>query len=79
MAKKLKEGKVTTLLAKIRQQKTPTLLARFKHILCAQAIRKYIAAKPDSWLDVEVRITEEELTKRLKPSSPEKVITKKIK
>jgi len=62
-----KIGKVTKLLQKIKEEKTMDLMSRFKHIVSAQAIRIYIAAKPDPLLDIEVRLTEEELLKnRLK-------------
>jgi len=72
-------GKVTKLLKKMREKDTRTLMKRFKHILRAQAIREYMAAKPDEDLNMEVRLTEEELLRRQKPESASIVITKKIK
>ena len=58
-------GKVTDLLAKIREEENIPLMNRFKQILIAQAIREYIAAKPDPDLNIEVRLTEEEIINRI--------------
>ena len=57
----MEKGYVTKLLVKIRDQDTKTLIARFKHLVGAQAIRVYLAAAEDPSLDIEVRLTEEEL------------------
>ena len=65
-----KVGKVGTILSKIKTQETRDLMARFKHIVGAQAIKAYIAAKPDRMLDIEVRLMQEELENRIRPKSP---------
>lgn len=58
-------GKVTDLIAKIRAEENMPLINRFKQILIAQALRNYLASKPDSDLDIEVRLTEEEIMNRI--------------
>lgn len=66
----MKSGIVTKILRKIKQEDTSTLMARFKHIVGAQAIRAYMVAKSDPILDVEVRLTQEELEHRMTKISP---------
>jgi hypothetical protein len=61
----MKKGSVTTMLARMRSQDTTTLIERFKHIVGVRAIKSYIASKPDILLDIEVRLTEDELRSRL--------------
>ena len=75
---KKKQGKITRLLSKIRKQNTFELIERFKHLAGVQAIKSYIAAKPDTDLDIEVRLTGEELLKRLKKKSPSIIKVTKI-
>jgi hypothetical protein len=58
-------GKVTLQLAKIRETSNFELMKRFKHIVGAQAIREYIAAKPDLTLKMEVRLMTEEIDRRM--------------
>ena len=58
-------GKVTELLAKVREMSDTLLVQRFKHISNIQAIKLYLASKPDKILDMEVRFCEEEIIRRL--------------
>lgn len=67
-------GKVLKKISEIRAMPTYELLKRFVHIVGAKAIREYLASRPDQQLNVEVRLTEEELIRRI-PSQP----TKKVK
>lgn len=57
-------GKVLKKLSEIRKKPILELMARFKHIVGAKAVREYIASKPDPMLDIEIRLTEEELVSR---------------
>lgn len=75
-------GKVLRKIEEIRSKPTYELLKRFMHIVGAKAIREYLASKPDQQLNVEVRLTEEELMQRIpsvrpndKKQKPAKIIT----
>lgn len=59
------KGKVLLKLAELRAMSNFALLKRFKHVAGARAIREYIAAKPDLKLNIEVRLAEEELDRRM--------------
>jgi hypothetical protein len=58
-------GKITDLITKIRERDNASLMDRFKQVLTAQAIRAYISSKPNPDLDIEVRLTEEEIMNRI--------------
>lgn len=58
-------GKVIKKLSEIRATPTHDLMVRFKHIVGAKAIREYLAAKVEPDLSIEVRLTEEELLRRI--------------
>ena len=58
-------GKVVKMLEKIQGASHVELLNRFKHIVRAQAVREYLAAKEDLDLKLEVNLTEEEIIKRM--------------
>jgi hypothetical protein len=72
-----KRGQITFLLGKVRDLKTYDLMQRFKKIVSAQAIRKYLVTKEDGLLNIEVRLSEEELLNRLKDNSTFKMVIKK--
>lgn len=58
-------GKVRTLILKLKAMNASELVERYRHIVGAQAIRTYMGSKPDPCLDIEVRITEEEVQHRI--------------
>lgn len=58
-------GKVTKMVGKIREMNNSDLLDRFKHVVRAQAVREYIAAKEDLALTLEVNLESEEIYKRM--------------
>lgn len=65
-------GKVLKKLAKIKQTSTFDLMQRFKHIVGAKALREYLASKTDVNLNIEIRLTEEELLRRITIKKPKK-------
>lgn len=61
-------GKVTDMLVKIRAMTAQQLFDRHMHIVRAQAVREYIASKEDKDLTLEVRLTGEEIVRRMASS-----------
>lgn len=59
-------GKVLKKLSEIRATPTYELMARFKHLIGAKAIREYLAAKVPQDLSIEIRLTEEEVLRRVR-------------
>lgn len=41
------------------------LVNRFKQVVCAQAVREYLAAKEDTLLTMEVKLAAEEIVARM--------------
>lgn len=58
-------GKVIKKIYEVRAMTNFELLQRYKHIAVAQGIRVYLASKPDSTLDIEVRLIGEEIARRM--------------
>lgn len=56
---------VTEILHKIRKMDDVSLLERFNHLTRVQAIKEYLADKIDNKLNVEVRLSREEVLKRM--------------
>ena len=67
-------GKFIEMLAGLRGMSHMELLARYKHIVRAQAIREYLAAKADKMLDLEVNLASEEIVSRMSRSSAVSII-----
>lgn len=70
-------GKVTKLLEEIKEKNTIELMERFKHLVGSQAVRSYLMLKKNTLLNIEVRLVEEELTRRMKFYSPSRATTVK--
>lgn len=58
-------GKLVDMLHKIRELNDVDLFNRFKHIVRAQAVREYLASKEDKNLSLEVKLSGEEILKRM--------------
>lgn len=58
-------GKVTELIANVRSMSDTELVQRLKHLAGVQALKLYLAAKPDKILDMEIRFCEEEIIRKL--------------
>jgi hypothetical protein len=58
-------GKVLKMLNKIRNMNDIDLLDRFEHLVGAKAVRDYLAMKEDIDLTLEIRLSKEELNKRI--------------
>lgn len=58
-------GKVIAILHKIQKTQDTDLLNRFEHIVIAKAVRDYIDEKEDKDLTMEIRLSKEEILKRM--------------
>lgn len=63
-------GKVTNLLNYIKKLNSSLLFQRYKKVIVAQGLREYNGMNPDQMLNVEVRLVEEELLKRILATKP---------
>jgi len=58
-------GKVTELVEQFRNARAQELLDRWKHLIGVWSIKEYLDAKPDIDLNVEIRLLEEEIERRI--------------
>ena len=58
-------GKLLLMLEKIRKLDDSGLLDRLEHLIRAQAVREYLAMPTDEQLILEIRLSKEEMLKRL--------------
>jgi hypothetical protein len=63
-------GKVLKIIEKVKKMTHLQLLERYEHIVKAEAARDYAGMKKDIELGIEIRITGEEIMKRLLSSHP---------
>jgi hypothetical protein len=67
-------GKVISLIKKLREMSNHHLLARFKQIARAQAVREYLAAKEDTMLTMEVNLASEEIISRMSNGNQVRIV-----
>jgi len=63
-------GKLVKMLEKIRSMTNMELHERYVHIVKAQALKEYLGAKEDMQLTLEVRLSGEEIMRRMAQSKP---------